>query len=77
LLRTHIRFASGQGGSRARIVEKAAQGPTALIHYLHRTQTVHQLRAEFVIRETVPAPMAAIPDEVMVALVEPAADARE
>lgn len=35
---------------KARIQEKAAQGQTALIQYLHRTQTVHQLRPQFVVR---------------------------
>ena len=36
---------------RARILEKAKQGRTALIQYLNRTQTVHQLRPQFVIAQ--------------------------
>lgn len=34
---------------RARILEKAKLGRTALIQYLNRTYTVHQLRPQFVI----------------------------
>ena len=40
---------------RVRILEKAQHGQTAVIRYLQRTQGVHQLRAESVIREEIPA----------------------
>lgn len=52
---------------RERILEKAAEGATALIRYLHRTEAVHQLRPQFVIRQSEPAAMAAAPEEVKLA----------
>ena len=39
---------------RVRILEKAQQGETAVIRYLHRTYTVHGLRPENVLREQQP-----------------------
>jgi hypothetical protein len=48
---------------RERILDKAQQGATALIRYLHRTEAVHQLRPQFVIRQSEPAAIAAAPQE--------------
>ena len=45
---------------RNRIIEKAQHGQTAVIQYLQRTQTVHQLRAESVIRNEL-QPVVVIP----------------
>jgi len=52
---------------RERILDKAQQGATALIHYLHRTEAVHQLRPQFVIRQPEPAAMATAPEDVKLA----------
>jgi hypothetical protein len=52
---------------RERILEKAAQGATALIRYLHRTEAVHQLRPQFVIRQPEPAAIAAAPEDAKLA----------
>ena len=52
---------------RERILEKAGQGATALIRYLHRTEAVHQLRPQFVIRQSEPAAMAAAPEDAKLA----------
>ena len=35
---------------RERILDKAQQGRTAVIQYLHRTQSLHQLRPEFILQ---------------------------
>ena len=45
---------------RNRILEKAQHGQTAVIQYLHRTQTVHQLRPENVLRNEL-QPVVVIP----------------
>ena len=45
---------------RNRIIEKAQHGQTAVIQYLQRTQTVHQLRPESVIRNEL-QPVVVIP----------------
>jgi len=52
---------------RERILEKAEQGATALIRYLHRTEAVHQLRPQFVIRQSEPAAIAAAPEDAKLA----------
>ncbi|HET9578257.1 MAG TPA: hypothetical protein VFP44_10550 [Usitatibacter sp.] len=44
-LPTHVRL---------RILEKAQEGQTSVIRYLHRTYAVHRLRAEQVLKEQQP-----------------------
>ena len=62
---------------RERILEKAAQGQTALIQYINRTKTVHQLRVEDVVKPPREATLAAKPDETGKRVAEaPATDAK-
>jgi hypothetical protein len=48
---------------RARIEEKAKQGPTALIRYVNGTRHIHNLRVEFIVKPDDPSAMAKVARE--------------
>jgi hypothetical protein len=48
---------------RARIEEKAQQGPTALIRYVNSTRHIHNLRVEMIVKPDDGAPIAKITKE--------------